>query len=628
MKKVLRFLVLLAICFPAIASAQWTNEPAGSTTILDCPFNSVSGCGIQDAYSSSRIVQDSSGTVSPPNAVFSRIEAGATNGGMQLNYVFTQTPVRELYVGMIVRTNPEFQGRTVGNKMFFMRGPGMNGVFLYDNDSLSAGTGPMIFAHNTSGIDNSHTCALDSGLACFPNVGSGTITRGVQTKLEAYIKASTTATSRDGVVRWYVNGAPAGSYTNINYAPNGLNEWAWSETWDGFVNPPPTVPWEWYIDHLHISTASCPSGGCTTPPPPPPPPPPPTGGGTYSFATQFSSVQGQNQWSYRDALGNALSYNGTTSLYTGLQSFQTLWATGFHPGTTVGTVARWTAPSNGTAAIAGSVKDTDLVCGDGVTFQVKHLTTTLYTRTLNGLDSTEYAYSVSQSVTAGDTVDFIVTPGANNNCDSTMLNPVITFTPTGGTVPAPTVSGFTPTSGDQGVTVTVSGTNFAVATTGNIVKFNGLQAQVLGASTTSLTVIVPQGATTGKVSVETSSGTGTSSGDFTVTTPTPTRTVRIAFSHSGLDVNGNREAIDHFNVYRAPSIAGSYSKIGEVEGFVRVYTDPSAPIDRACYKFEPVDESNNTGAMSTPKCVYSGISPDADGTNPAAPFSVVPMYLQ
>jgi hypothetical protein len=48
------------------------------------------------------------------------------------------------------------------------------------------------------------------------------LTVGAWTKLEAYVKASTTSTSRDGIVRWWVNGVPAGSYTNLNYGAGGL----------------------------------------------------------------------------------------------------------------------------------------------------------------------------------------------------------------------------------------------------------------------------------------------------------------------------------------------------------------------------------------------------------------------
>ena len=249
------------------AAGVWTNEPAGSSVVMDCPFNSVSGCGILDAYSSSMIVSDSSAPISPGNVVKSAIYPGNTAGGMQLNYVTSQLN-REMYVGLMWRTNPQFLGRIVGNKTFFIRGPGTNGVWLFNNTSLNNGSGAMIFAHNTGGLDNSHVCALDSGLACYPNVGPGILTVGTWTKLEAYVKASTTSTSRDGIVRWWINGVPAGNYNNLNYGASGLNEWAWSETWDGYVNPIPTVEWNHFIDHLHISVGG---GGASTDQPPGPP---------------------------------------------------------------------------------------------------------------------------------------------------------------------------------------------------------------------------------------------------------------------------------------------------------------------------------------------------------------------
>lgn len=250
---------------PARAAGVWTNEPTGASVVLDCPFNSVSGCGILDAYATSQIAADGSAPISPSNTVKSTLLAGQTAGGMQLNYV-TPNIYREMYVGLMWRTNPQFEGRPVGNKLFFLRGPGSNGLL----NMYGPVNGPWaaFFGHNTASLDNSHTCQADLGLICPPNVGSGALRTGQWTKLELYIKASTTNTSRDGIVRWWVNGVPAGNYTNMNYGGAGLNEWAWSETWDGLVNPPPTVEWNHFLDHLHISV---PNGGSATDQPPGPP---------------------------------------------------------------------------------------------------------------------------------------------------------------------------------------------------------------------------------------------------------------------------------------------------------------------------------------------------------------------
>jgi hypothetical protein len=77
----------------------------------------------------------------------------------------------------------------------------------------------------------------------------------------------------------------------------------------------------------------------------------------------------------------------------------------------------------------------------------------------------------------------------------------------------PTITGFTPSSGKVGRSVTITGTAFTGATK---VKFNGVSATFTVASYTQITASVPSGATTGKISVTTPGGTATSSSTFTV----------------------------------------------------------------------------------------------------------------
>jgi hypothetical protein len=79
----------------------------------------------------------------------------------------------------------------------------------------------------------------------------------------------------------------------------------------------------------------------------------------------------------------------------------------------------------------------------------------------------------------------------------------------------PTISGMQPSSGPEGSTVAVNGTNFTGA---SAVSFNGMVATFAVNSATQITATVPTGATTGKVSVTTPNGAATSSGNFTVTT--------------------------------------------------------------------------------------------------------------
>ena len=82
----------------------------------------------------------------------------------------------------------------------------------------------------------------------------------------------------------------------------------------------------------------------------------------------------------------------------------------------------------------------------------------------------------------------------------------------------PTIASFTPASGPVGTTVTITGTNFSTTPASNTVMFNGTTATVSASTATSITVTVPSGATTGKITVTVGGNTATSATNFTVTT--------------------------------------------------------------------------------------------------------------
>jgi FG-GAP-like repeat/IPT/TIG domain/Ig-like domain CHU_C associated len=83
----------------------------------------------------------------------------------------------------------------------------------------------------------------------------------------------------------------------------------------------------------------------------------------------------------------------------------------------------------------------------------------------------------------------------------------------------PSITNFSPTSGVVGTSVTITGTNFNAIAAQNVVYFGATKATINAASTTSLTVIVPAGATFQPISVLNLSTvlTGVSSIPFRVT---------------------------------------------------------------------------------------------------------------
>ena len=240
------------------ASSSWSNAPAGGTVLIDSAFDDINGFIDDYPVAGSHIETISDAPFSPSKALVHRLYPLALTGGGQLRCSSAPTRYREMYIGLRWRTNPQFQGRTVGNKLFFIRGapPISNGVFLFHNTSLSNGQGQMLFATNTYGIDNPHILGA-SYVPFWPNVGNGTLTRGVWHKLEAWVRCSTTRTARDGAVKWWVNDNLVGYYEGINYCgPNGEfnDEICINETWDGAgdMGSVNTVTWEHVYDHCIV----------------------------------------------------------------------------------------------------------------------------------------------------------------------------------------------------------------------------------------------------------------------------------------------------------------------------------------------------------------------------------------
>lgn len=283
-------ILCLILALPSLAFAQaWPNEPAGSVALFDCGFNHPTCNGnLQDPYNTANtlpnppsantlsVVTDTSAPVSPPSVLKSQGNAATGTGGTELHYV-APSLIKEVYVGFWWRTNPEFTGNQINaNKTFFIRGTqgGQNGVFY-----LRTNPGQNKFLYWSTQLPyNLNQCfgAPDQD-HCYPNITTTPIVPGTWYRVEVYMKASTCPTCRDGAVRWWINGVLNGNYSNFAYGPF-VNEWVWSETWDGAGNGAGfTSNPAHFIDHLHISLPTGSGGVAPNPDTPAGPPAVPTG---------------------------------------------------------------------------------------------------------------------------------------------------------------------------------------------------------------------------------------------------------------------------------------------------------------------------------------------------------------
>ena len=119
------------------------------------------------------------------------------------------------------------------------------------------------------------------------------------------------------------------------------------------------------------------------------------------------------------------------------------------------------------------------------------------------------------------------------------------FETTGQNILTPTITGFSPGSGDAGTAVTITGTNFISPSS---VTFNGVPAVFEVRSTTEIVAIVPNGVSTGPIAVSASGFTATSATNFVTG-------AAVQFSAAGYALNESGGA---FNVMvnRSGSTAG------------------------------------------------------------------------
>ena len=100
----------------------------------------------------------------------------------------------------------------------------------------------------------------------------------------------------------------------------------------------------------------------------------------------------------------------------------------------------------------------------------------------------------------------------------------------------PTITSFTPTSGNVGSSITITGTNFAATAANNTVFFDPIEATVTAASATSLTVTVPTGAGFGPISVTVANRTVTSTQFFLPTYSGLDQTVTTGLLSEGISL--------------------------------------------------------------------------------------------
>ena len=220
---------------------------------------------------------------------------------------------------------------------------------------------------------------------------------------------------------------------------------------------------------------------------------------------------------------------------------------------------------------------------------------------------------------------------------------------------APTITGFTPSGGGPGTTVTITGTNFQPNPDDNDVEFNPAFAAVTSASATSLAATVPVLAGPGPITVTTPYGEAVSGADFFVPPPGVSASsegfeaqTSIGAAASSVSLNtANQQAMVTFNGTAGQPITVSlanstfpgctaltanlfgpnWSAVGSTNlcgssGLIAVVLPQTGT-----YAVQLVPAGGNTGSLSLSVSVTPAISIDGTGVNISSSTAGQPQSL-
>ena len=233
---------------PPPASGGWPDEPVGLTVLTDWAEDAVVGGGWGNAYPVSlakgyvSIVRDGTARWSPPNVLHFFYPIGFPTGVAPATVYYDMAATKELYAVFWWKASNPWQDNAAGNKIAFM--------------FAQSGDGQMFIMMNGVGAPRHLVVTTEfpgDNRNLWPNVSNPDVTLGVWHRIEWSAKYSTTGSSRDGIVQWWLDGVRVGSYTDVQLPGDaGFLDFQFSPTFGG-TGPVKTENDYYWVDHVHLS---------------------------------------------------------------------------------------------------------------------------------------------------------------------------------------------------------------------------------------------------------------------------------------------------------------------------------------------------------------------------------------
>jgi len=229
---------------PPPSGSAWPNEPAGLVAMTNQPWNALIGGGWnRRSGGTDQIVSDPTAPLSPSNILEYIYPVGFVDGFAPATQYY---PVngKEIFVGMWWKPSNPWQGNNsfVNKIQFFQVQNSSVYMTMYGSNG-----GPLALRVNAQWPEMGSQWLT-------PNVSSGVVALGQWHRLEWYLKYDTSYGAGNGIIRWWLDGALVGNYTNVRF-PNdgGFVEYQISPTWGGNTGQAKTQRDYYRFDHSYIS---------------------------------------------------------------------------------------------------------------------------------------------------------------------------------------------------------------------------------------------------------------------------------------------------------------------------------------------------------------------------------------
>ena len=226
----------------------WPDEPTGFSVLIDAPFSALDENGWWSVQrettngSGLALAADSAAPRSPSGVLQFTFATGFEGGSAPgIEYYVPATPLRESYFAFWWKASNPWESH-------------WSNVDAIAN--LFAATSGLLYLTFHGSTQSLHVAPQFDNDArdLTPNVNATTVTLGGWHLVEWYVKYSSTATSRDGVTRWWVDGVLQGDYRDLQMPDDaGLVEYDLAPTWGGVGETKSQTNSVWF-DHARIST--------------------------------------------------------------------------------------------------------------------------------------------------------------------------------------------------------------------------------------------------------------------------------------------------------------------------------------------------------------------------------------